>query len=248
MNPVTAIIIDDEEPARDLIRNFLKENPLVNIVAECGNGFEGVKAVSELKPALLFLDIQMPKITGFEMLELLDDLPEVIFTTAHDDHAIKAFEMNAVDYLLKPFSRERLLNAVDKALQRIRSGKEKGSALEKLIRQPVAGSLERIVVKSGTKIRVIPVEKIIYLEAQDDYVMIYSDEGKSLKKGTMKYFDDNLDQSEFVRAHRSYIVRIDQVTAIEPFSKDNFIMKLKNGAKIPVSRSGLKTVREKLNF
>jgi len=248
MEPLRSIIIDDEELARDLIRNFLRDFPGVQVIAECENGFEGVKVISDLKPDLVFLDIMMPKLNGFEMLELLDELPQVIFTTAHEEHAIRAFELNAVDYLLKPFSRERLLNAVEKASLRITSGNIKDENVEKLIRQPLSGPLERIVVKSGNKIKVIPVDKILYLEAQDDYVMIYTSEGKSLKKGTMKYYEDNLDSSVFIRAHRSYLVRIDQVTTIEPFTKENYIMKLKNGTTIRISRSGMKNVRGRLDF
>jgi two-component system, LytTR family, response regulator len=248
MKTVRSIIIDDEELARDLIRNFLSGRPGIEVVAECGNGFEGVKAINDLKPDLVFLDILMPKLSGFEMLELIDEMPQVIFTTAHDEHAIKAFEMNAVDYLLKPFSKERLLNAVEKAVQKIQSGHHGQGNVEKLLNHPMTAFLERIVVKSGTKIKVIPVSRILYLQAEDDYVMIYTDEGKSLKKGTMKYFEDNLDPSLFVRAHRSYLVRIDQVTAIEPFSRENYIMKLKNGSTIRISRSGLKNIKNRLNF
>ncbi|MBN1158004.1 MAG: response regulator [Bacteroidales bacterium] len=260
MNKIQSIVIDDEELSRELIKNFLKDLPDVEIVRECENGFEGIKAINELNPDLVLLDIQMPKLNGFEMLELVDRPPEIIFITAHNEYAIRAFEMNAVDYLLKPFPKERLINAVNKVRLRIFSGPDhktpsSGSDLygrdeniSRLIRIPLSKCLERIVVKSGNKIRVIPVGKINYLEAQDDYVMIYTDEGKHLKKGTMGYFEEHLDASAFVRVHRSYIVKIDQVSMIEPYSKDNYIMKLKNGAQIRVSRNGLKNIREKFNF
>ncbi|NTV84505.1 MAG: response regulator [Bacteroidales bacterium] len=248
METIQAIIIDDEELARALIRNYLKKLPGLQILAECENGFEGIKAITELKPDLIFLDIQMPKLNGFEMLELLDNPPEVVFITAHNDFAIRAFEMNAVDYLLKPYSIDRFIAAVQKATERIRSGNRQADKIINLAHQPLTENLERIVVKSGPKIKVISVDKINYLEAQDDYVMIYTDEGRHMKQGTLKYFEDHLDHSSFIRIHRSHIVRIDQVTQLEPYSKENYVLKLKNGATLKVSRSGLKNLKEKLNF
>lgn len=248
METIQAIIIDDEELARSLIRNYLKELPGVHILAECENGFDGIKAIAELKPDLIFLDIQMPKLNGFEMLELLDNPPEIIFITAHNDFAIHAFEKNAVDYLLKPYSRDRFVVAVQKATERIRSGNKEAGKIHHLVHQPLAENLERIVVKSGSKIKVIPVDKINFLEAQDDYVMIITDEGRYMKQGTMKYFEDHLDHAKFIRIHRSHIVRIDQVTHLEPYSKENYVLKLKNGAALKVSRSGLKSLKERLNF
>lgn len=248
MEPVRALIIDDEELARQLIRNYLKDFPALEIIGECENGFEGVKTIGDLKPDLIFLDIQMPKLNGFEMLELLDTPPEVIFITAHNEFAIQAFEMNAVDYLLKPYSQERLVSAVQKAADRIRSGGSQPETISKLVHQPLTEKLERIVVKSGTRIKVIPVEKILYLEAQDDYVMIYTEEGKHLKQGTMKYYEDHLDPAVFIRVHRSYIVRIDQVVQLEPYSKENYILRLRKGDTLKVSRNGLKTLKDKFNF
>lgn len=248
MEPIKALIIDDEELARALIKNYLVSYGDILIVGECEDGFEGARKIAELKPDLVFLDIQMPKLNGFEMLELTDNPPEVIFITAHNDFAIRAFELNAVDYLLKPYSRDRLVSAVTKATERIRSGKSGDNKIEKLLQQPLTEKLERIVVKSGSKIKVIPVDKIFYLEAQDDYIMIYTDEGKHLKQGTMKYYEDHLDVSKFIRVHRSYIVRLDQVVQLEPYAKDNYILKLKNGTALRISRNGLKNLKEKLNF
>jgi len=248
MEKIKAIIIDDEELARQLIKNYLKDVDYIEIIQECDNGFEAVKAIAELNPDIIFLDIQMPKLNGFELLELIENPPEVIFITAHNEYAIKAFEMNAVDYLLKPYSRERLIAAVNKAVERLKTGIPSSKNIKKLIQQPVTGNIERVVVKSGYKIKVIPVEKIIYLEAQDDYVMIYTDEGKHLKQSTMKYFETFLDPSQFIRIHRSYIVRIDQVVQLEPYSKDNYILKLKNGVILKVSHSGLKLLKNRLNF
>jgi two-component system, LytTR family, response regulator len=247
METTKAIIIDDEELARQLIRNYLKDFPGVEIIGECENGFEGIKAITDLKPDLIFLDIQMPKINGFEMLELIENPPEVIFITAHNEFAIQAFEMNAVDYLLKPYSRDRLVAAVTKAKERIQSG-EPLSGIPQLVHQPLSEKLERIVVKSGTKIKVVPVDKITYLEAEDDYVMIHTDEGKHLKQGTMKYYEDHLDDTRFIRVHRSYIVRIDQVTQLEPYSKENYLLKLKSGVTLKVSRNGLKSLKDRFNF
>ena len=248
MEAIKALIIEDEELARELIKNYLKGTDLIEIIHECDNGFDGLKAIADLKPDLVFLDIQMPKLNGFEMLELVDDPPEIIFITAHNEFAIKAFDMNAVDYLLKPYSKDRLLTAISKAAERIRTQQPAAKKIHNLIQTPITEKMERLVVKSGTRIKVIPVEKIIYLEAEDDYVMIYTEEGKHLKQATMKHFEDCLDPSMFIRVHRSYIVRVDQVVQLEPYSKDNYILKLKNGATIKVSRSGLKSLKEKLSF
>jgi len=248
MENIKALIIDDEELARLLIKNYLKDHEGIQIIGECENGFEGARSISELKPDLIFLDIQMPKLNGFEMLELIEEPPQVIFITAHNEFAIRAFEMNAIDYLLKPYSQERLLSAVEKVREKIKSGSVNDKSINQLIQHPLTEKLERIVVKTGTKIRVIPVEKVNYLESQDDYIMVYTDEGKHLKQGTMKYYEDHLDGSKFIRVHRSYIVRIDQVVQLEPYAKDNYILKLKNGTALKVSRNGLKNLKDKLNF
>jgi two-component system, LytTR family, response regulator len=247
---IKAIIIEDEELGRELIKNYVKTLDSIEIIKECENGFEGAKAINELKPDLVFLDIQMPKLNGFEMLELIDDeqRPEIIFTTAYNQFAIQAFEQNAIDYLLKPFSQERFTEAIEKTIKRINTNAPAEKIIQKLAHQPLTDTLERIVVKSNSKITVIPTNKIRYLEAQDDYVMIYSMEGKHLKQATMKYFEENLDSKEFLRVHRSYIIRIDQVNQLEPYGKDSYIAKLKDGAAIKISKSGFKTLKEMLNF
>jgi two-component system LytT family response regulator len=245
---INAIIIEDEELSRTLIINYLKDFGEIEILRECANGFEGIKAISELKPNLVFLDIQMPKLNGFEMLELLDNIPEIIFITAHNEYAIKAFELNAVDYLLKPYSRERLVEAVKKAIGRIKSQRPADKNIGKLINQSFGDIIERVVVKTGSKIKVIPVQKIQYLEAQDDYVMIYTEDSKHLKQATMNFFEAHLDPKQFIRVHRSYIVKIDQVVQLEPYEKDNYIAILKSGAKIKVSKSGMKNLKAMLNF
>ncbi len=253
MSTAKIIIVEDERPARDLLRTYLEEFPELEIMGEYDNGFDGLKAINELKPDAIFLDVQMPKLTGFELLEVLEHQPEVIFTTAYDQFAIRAFERNAVDYLLKPFSRERFREAISKLNSRLESrqgGVEEESGIEK-IRQHFAESdekLHRVVIKKSGKIHVISTSDINFLEAQDDYVMIYTDEGKYLKQQTMKYFEQHLDSQQFVRVHRSYIANITCIERIEPYEKSNFILILRDGNKVPVSRSGMQVLKENLNF
>jgi two-component system LytT family response regulator len=245
-----AIIIDDEQLARDLIRSFLLEHPSIQLVGECSDGFEGIKAIQEIKPDLIFLDIQMPKVTGFEMLELIEDPPVVIFTTAYNEFAIKAFEMNAVDYLLKPFSRDRFSKAVEKAEEKWKHKEEGQKKLKELVNNNFYQSekVDRILVKTGSKIKLIPVVDLLYLEAQDDYVMLYIKEGKYLKQQTMKFFESLLDPSLFVRIHRSYIVNINEVAQIETYEKESYCAVLKNHTKLPISKSGYTHLKKVLHF
>lgn len=253
MKIIKTIIVEDEKPARDLIRNYLEGFPMIELIGEYDNGFDGLKAINELKPEAIFLDVQMPKLTGFEMLEVLEHHPEVVFTTAYDQYAIHAFEQNAVDYLLKPFSLDRFREAINKLESRIESlndSRETESGIEK-IRQHLAESdekLHRVVIKKSGRIHVISTDDINFLEAQDDYVMIYSDEGKYLKQQTMKYFEKHLDSQQFVRVHRSYIANIACIERIEPYEKSSFILILKDGNKVPVSRSGMQVLKENLDF
>jgi two-component system LytT family response regulator len=253
MSEIKIMIVEDERPARDLLRTYLSEFPEMEIIGEYDNGFDGLKAINELLPDAIFLDVQMPKLTGFEMLEVLDHHPEVIFTTAYDQFAIRAFEKNAVDYLLKPFSRDRFRVAISKLKSRMESQSDDGTdenSIEK-IRQHLAQSddkLHRVVVKKSGKIHVISTDDINFLEAQDDYVMIYTDEGKFLKQQTMKYFEQHLDSQQFVRVHRSYIANITCIERIEPYEKSNYILILKDGNKVPVSRSGMQVLKENLDF
>jgi two-component system, LytTR family, response regulator len=250
MKKLRAVIIEDETPARELLKHYLKDNLTIEIIAECKDGFSGLKTISEMKPDLVFLDIQMPKLTGFEMLEILEEKPEIIFTTAYDQFAIKAFELNAVDYLLKPFHKERLTEAINKAIEKIdsenRTQLSSNQILSKMPERP--SPLSRIVVRKASSINIIPINQIRYIEAQDDYVMIYHTEGKALKQQTMKFYEENLPKSDFVRIHRSYIVKIEEINKIEPYGKDNHIAILHSGDKIPVSRSGYKHLKEELNF
>jgi two-component system LytT family response regulator len=242
------IIIDDEPLARSVVKEFLRKHPELELMQECGDGFEGLKAIQQQQPDLVFLDIQMPKISGFEMLELLDQAPPVIFTTAFDEYAIKAFEAHAVDYLLKPFNQDRFDKAVAKWKEQrsTATGKATQDLIESASLSP--SQSQRIVVKSGSKIKIIPVQDIFYLEAADDYVKIHTPEGYFLKNKTMNHFEQALDPQLFVRSHRSYIVNIQQITRIDPYEKDNHVAVLKSGAKVPVSRNGYSRLREVLGL
>lgn len=235
---IKCIVIDDEPLARSIVIEYLQAYSQIEVVKECNDGFEGLKAIQELKPDLIFLDIQMPKVSGFEMLEILDEPPAVIFTTAFDEYAIKAFDSNAVDYLLKPFARERFDRALQKwlALREQTAGVQIQQMTENIIRQPEEH--ERVVVKNGNNIRIIPILEIDYFEAYDDYVKIHVGDGYFLKKKTMNYFESVLDPAKFVRAHRSFIVQIPQITRIEPYEKDGHVALLKNGKKVPLSKTG----------
>lgn len=243
------IIIDDEPLARSLLKDFLSSEKDIEIVGEYDNGFDGLKGIAALQPDLLLLDVQMPKLNGFEMLELMDESPQIIFTTAYDAYAVKAFENNAVDYLLKPFSKERLHDALAKGRAAMAHAKGEGNR-QKLIdlRDRENEVLTRIAVKTGNKINIIYPPQIQYLESQDDYVMIYTSEGKYLKQKTMKFFENHLPAEQFVRVHRSYIVRVDFVNQIELYNKDGYIIKLKNGMTVPVSKSGYTRLRNTLHF
>lgn len=248
---IRTLLIEDEQPARELVKHFLSSFEDIEIIGECPDGFIGLKTIQELKPDLVFLDIQLPKLTGLELLELLDNPPIIIFTTAYDQYAIKAFEMSALDYLLKPFSRERFNGALDKVRQRMQSGAVSDKpAVDKLLQQQSeqAGYLERVAIKSGSKIHVASTNSIRYIEAQDDYVMIYCTDGKFLKEKTMKYFESHLNPDVFVRIHRSYIVNVHEIKQIEPLEKESYVVILKDGAKLRASASGYKTLRERLGY
>ncbi len=237
MSIKTVLIIDDEPLARSIVQEYLMQYPQITVAQECGDGFEGVKAIMQHKPDLIFLDVQMPKINGFEMLELVEQSPAVIFTTAFDEYALKAFEAHAVDYLLKPFSKERFNKAIDKFLENQPKKPETTTALLETAASSPAQH-DRIVVKTGTKIKVIPIQEVIYLEAADDYVNIHTPAGEFLKNKTMSFFEQVLDPKLFTRVHRSYIVRVEQIVRIDPYEKETHILILKSGAKIPVSKAG----------
>ncbi|NCU02394.1 MAG: response regulator [Chitinophagaceae bacterium] len=242
------LIIDDEPLARSMVLEYLQDFPQLQVLEECGNGFEGVKAIQQHTPDLIFLDIQMPKITGFEMLELLEEPPAVIFTTAFDEYAVQAFEQNAVDYLLKPFSKQRFAKAIHKWMEQDQSNTT--PVTEQLLKAAAHHPLQsdRIVVKNGSKISIIPVQDIHYLEAADDYVKIVTAAGSFLKKQTMSFFEDTLNASSFVRTHRSYMVQVQQITRIDPYEKENHVAVLRSGIKIPVSRAGYPKLKAMLGL
>ena len=234
---LTAIIVDDEQLARTVVREHLSSHPEIEISAECANGFEAVKQISELRPDLLFLDIQMPKLNGFEVLELIDHAPAVIFVTAYDQYALKAFDVHAVDYLLKPFTRERFEEALRRAVSHV--GKA-DSSVQDLVREVrnQQRPVERILIKEGATVRVLAAETIDYIEAQDDYIAFHAGGKQFLKHQPLAELEPQLDAARFVRIHRSYILNIDRLSKLEPYSKDNRMAVLKDGTQLPVSRTG----------
>jgi two-component system LytT family response regulator len=242
------VLIDDEPLARMVVLEYIQQHEGMEVLAECSDGFQGVKAIMQHKPDLIFLDIQMPKINGFEMLELLDTVPSVIFTTAFDEYAIKAFESNAIDYLLKPFSKERFDLAIEKyKTKSVNNGaaeKNVQALLETATKQP--DDKNRIVVKNGSDIRIVPVQDILYIEAYDDYVKLFTKDTYYLKKKTMSYYEQVLDQNKFFRTHRSYIINLQELTKIEPLEKNTYIAILKTGKKVPLSRTGYTKLKEML--
>jgi len=240
------VIIDDEPLARTIVKEYLQYHPDIEIVAECNDGFEGVKAIQQWQPELVFLDIQMPKINGFEMLELIESNPQVVFTTAFEEYAIKAFENSAVDYLLKPFSKERFDKALQKVLAQPHEVKTTETVLDNAAYSPQQSS--RVVVKEGGKIRIIPVSQIQYLEGADDYVKIFTAEAFFLKKKTMQYFEQTLPKQQFVRIHRSYIINIQLITRIDAYDKEGYLAVLNSGKKLPVSKTGYSKLREILGL
>lgn len=234
---ITALIVDDEELARLALRELIKTRPELEVVAECRNGLEAVKAVAEHKPDLIFLDVQMPKLTGFDVLELIGTETAVIFVTAYDQYAMRAFEVHAVDYLLKPVGRERFEGALERAKSRVENKMPSPAELAATARPPKQ-YLERVVVKDGTRVTLIPVGKLDYAEAQDDYVALSSEGKKHLKQQTIASLEACLDPEQFVRVHRSYIVNFARVARIEPYGKDSRLAILADGTRLPVSRAG----------
>ena len=246
------LVVDDELPARALMREYLSAESHIEIAGECANGFEAVKAIGELKPDLVFLDVQMPKLDGFEVLDLIDARPAVVFCTAYDEFAIKAFEVHAVDYLLKPFGRERLNEALARVRERL-AASQSGSAPAIPSAAQLAASarapgqhLERVLLRDGAQVHVVPVDKLDYLEAQDDYVEVHSEGRSWLKHQTLSELGSALDPARFVRVHRSYIVNVERIARLELAAKDNRVAILRDGHELPVSRAGYARLKELL--
>jgi len=243
---IRAVIVDDESLARQVVREHLAPHQEIEIIGECANGFEAVKLITEQKPDLIFLDIQMPKLDGFEVLELIDTGSAIVFVTAHDTYAIRAFEVHAVDYLLKPFGAERFEAALDRAKERLNANSPTpavpATELAATARPP-AQYLERIPVRDGAQVFIIPVSKLDFAEAQDDYVALSTEGKKHLKQQPISSLEAALDPSRFLRIHRSYIVNLERVVKVEPYGKDTHVAVLRNGVQLPVSRAGYARLR-----
>ena len=241
-DPITVLIVDDEAPARAIVREYLSDYPQFVVAAECANGYEAVKAAGEHRPDLIFLDIQMPKLDGFEVLDLLETKPQVVFVTAYDEYAIRAFEVHAIDYLLKPFTAARFAEVVAHAeeMVRRREGESRDVAsVTTSIRKP----LQRIAFRDGATIDVVPVQRIDYIEAQDDYLHVWSRGQKYVKQQTLGELEALLDATRFIRVHRSYIVNLESLARVEPYAKDSRVALLKDGTRIPVSRAGYERLK-----
>jgi len=241
---IRVLIVDDEAPARALLKEMLSGEAEVEIVGEAANGLEAVKAAADLKPEAVFLDIEMPKLDGFEVLELLDPQVAVVFVTAYDHHALRAFEVHAVDYVLKPYRAERLREALSRARSRV-GGRPDPAALARAARDP-GQYAQRVVVKDGAHIQVIPLDRLDYAQAQDDYVALKSEGKTFLKTQTLASLEASLDPSLFVRVHRSFLVRLDRIRAVEPYGKNDHVAILADGMRVPVSREGYARLREHL--
>lgn len=241
---VKTLIIDDEPLAAQLVEEYLEDFPDFEVVAVCADGFQGLKAIQAHQPDLVFLDVQMPKISGFEMLELINQPPAVIFTTAFDEYAMKAFDAHAVDYLLKPFSKERFAQAVVKFSQY--GGNNSLEGLLSAPREVEQGYAKRIVLKDRGEIKMLPVAEVSFFEANDDYVNIYSGNNKYIKNKTLKFFEEALDPTSFVRVHRSYMVKVSEILNIASYEKEGYLIKLRSGATVPVSKRGMAKLKQVL--
>jgi two-component system LytT family response regulator len=247
MGKVKALLVDDEDLARQVLRELLQAHPDVEIVGEAANGFAAVKLAEELLPDLLFLDIQMPKLSGFEVLELVGDSVAVIFVTAFDEYALKAFEVHAVDYLLKPVEPARLAEALERARQRLATAKPGPDAVAVAsAARPPGRPLERVLIREEGRVHVLQAEKIDYVEAKDDYLSFASGGKRFLKQQTLGDLEAQLDAGRFVRIHRSYLLNIDRIARLELYNKDSWLAILQDGTKLPVSRSGHARLKELL--
>lgn len=246
--PLRVLLVDDEAPARALLREYLDAEEGLEVIAECPNGFEAVKAVTLLSPDLVFLDIQMPKLNGFEVLELLSPAPPVVFCTAHDEYALRAFEAHAVDYLLKPVGRERFREALARVRARLGRGAEPAPEAARALAaaaRPAGTFAGRILVRDGVHVQIIPAAQIDFLEAQDDYVAIHAGDKTWLKTTTLSGLAADLDPERFIQIHRSCVLNIDRLARVELVGKDSRVAILKDGRELPMSRSGYARLRER---
>lgn len=241
---IKTLIVDDEPLAAGLVKEFLSAYPQFEVVAICHDGFEALKAIQLFQPELIFLDIQMPKITGFELLELLENPPAVLFTTAFDQYAVQAFDVKGIDYLVKPFSEARFAQAITRFLSQ-----QKTKIVPEAVDYPVSEERnKRIVVRVKNEIKIIQTQEVRYFEAEDDYISIHTQEGKFLKKMTMKQLEESLDPEKFARVHRSFLVNLQEVAGLEPYEKESYLLRLRSGQKIPVSKSGYARLRQVLGL
>ena len=232
------LLVDDEAPARALLREYLAAHAGIEVLGECANGFEAVKQIGELAPDLVFLDVQMPKLDGFEVLELLDPRPAVVFCTAYDEYALKAFEVHAVDYLLKPFGADRLAAAIGRVRERLGRGEHLPARELAAAGQPAQGHTRRVLVRDGPRVHVLPVEKIEYVQAQDDYVCFRCEGKEYLKEQTLGELEASLDPAKFVRIHRSFVLNLDRLARVETDERENRMAILGDGKRLPISRAG----------
>ena len=243
----TAIIVDDEPLARQLLEEMLMEHPLIKIIGECTNGFEAVKAIATKKPDIVFLDISMPRLDGFEVLELLEKQPTVVFVTAHDEYALQAFDAHAIDYLLKPFSEERLASCIGKIMQGQKAFIPTAQSVVHKVHFETKGYLERIAVKDGENIHIIPAHAIDYVSAESDYINTYVGDKSFLKLQTLSSLEKSLDPSLFLRIHRSTLLQIDRIVRIVPYEKDKHRAILKDNTKLSISRRAYQHLKKSLN-
>jgi two-component system LytT family response regulator len=236
--PLRVAVVDDEPLARAVLCEYLAAEPNVEVVAQCANGFEAVKAVAELTPDLLLLDVQMPKLDGFEVLDLVGRDVAVVFTTAYDQYALRAFEVHAVDYLLKPISAERLSDALARVRERLGRGERAASPGAMAAAKPREGHANRVLVRDGPRVHVIPVDKVDYVQAQDDYVCFRSEGKDHLKEQTLAEVEASLDPKAFVRIHRSYLLNLARLVRVDQDERENRVAVLTDGRRLPVSRAG----------
>jgi two-component system, LytTR family, response regulator len=242
------LIVDDEALARAYLAEQLGNMADIEIVGQAANGFEAVKLAEELSPDLMLLDVQMPKLSGFEVLELLAErAPAVVFVTAHDEFALRAFEVHAVDYLMKPVEPARLIAALERAMERVKNNPSPpAEAVRELAMaaRPEGRPLERVLIREGGKVHVLPIDKIDFVEAQDDYLSFASGGKRQRKQQTMAEIEGQLDRSRFVRIHRSFLLNIERLARIEPYAKDSWLAILADGSRLPVSRTGYSRLKE----